>query len=159
MNNENANTNTPTPESVRIAGQSLVFYWQSARIPALIAATVNVILIISKLQPVYLWGINLLLVIGLCIWLKLEERLSFGSAVALSSVAGFFSGAIVAVFRLIWERKLFLVFNLITEPLLTAAGAFALAALVVAILRSRLFARRAAPPDGPDSRKGVNHRA
>jgi hypothetical protein len=161
MNELNSTPSSVSPETVRIAGQPLVFYWNAARLPALIVATIDAVLIIANLQNVYLWGVHLLLFIGLTIWLKLDGHFSFGSSVTLCATAGLLTGAGVAVFRLIWERKLYLVFNLITEPLLTAAGGFILASLIVAILQSRVFSRRksAQPAPAPQSRRGVNHHA
>lgn len=159
MDEQTPDNAKPTPDRVRIAGQTLGFYWNAARIPALIAAVVNMILIITDQPPIYLWGVYLVVFVGLAFWLRTKKILTFGSAVTLGACAGLFAGLLVAVFRLVWERKLFLVFNIITEPLLTAAGGFILSALAVSVVRPRPPSQSRTTERRPDIRKEVNRHA
>src|SRR3989338_10779616 len=125
MNGNQPNQNeTPTtrPLDPPLAGQPLSFYWRTARWPAVAASVVEIILVIAGQPNVYLWGVNLVVFIGLSIWLKTKGHLVFGRILAVNVLSGLLIGLIVAAFRLVWERKLYLIFNLVTEPLITAAG-------------------------------------
>lgn len=117
-----------------VAGQPLSFYWRSARWPALAASVVEIILAIAGQPSAYLWGVNLAVFIGLPLWLKSKQKLMFGRVLALNVLTGLLIGLIVAAFRLVWERKLYLIFNLITEPLVTAAGGLLIGALAFSVL-------------------------
>jgi len=155
--NESITENTePTPDKVRIAGQTLAFYWNTAKLPALIGAVLNIILIIANQPSIFLWGVYLVLFVYLAVWLRTRKMLTFGTAVTLGIVAGLMTGFIIACFRLLWEHHLYLIFNLITEPLLVAAGGVAFSALAVAGLGQRQEPKTATERR-PRIRKGVNH--
>ncbi len=132
MNGNQPNQNeTPSdrPLDPPVAGQPLSFYWRTARWPALAAGIVEIILVIAGQPNAYLWGVNLVFFIGLPVWLKSKQNLIFGRVLALNVLTGLLIGLLVAAFRLVWERQLYLIFNLVTEPLVTAAGGFLIGAL------------------------------
>ncbi|MFH0853424.1 MAG: hypothetical protein V1853_03390 [bacterium] len=131
------NQNQPRPEEVRVSGQPLGLYWRAMRLGVLIVTTLEIILIITDRPAVYLWTINMIFFLYLGWWLHSKKLITFGSAITMGMLSGFTIGIFVAIFRLAWERKAFLFFGLITEPLITAAGGLLLGALAFTIFKPK----------------------
>ncbi|USN53639.1 MAG: hypothetical protein H6760_00495 [Candidatus Nomurabacteria bacterium] len=134
---EQATSQNTSEQEVYVAGLRLSDYWRMARWPVAAATLVNAALLAAQQPWPYLWGINVLSFLGLAYWLQLKKRLTFGSASAMGIVAGLSLGFFVAIFRLVIERHAYLFFNLITEPLLTAAGGFLFSTLLYSLLHRK----------------------
>jgi len=134
---ENDNQDKSRPEEIVVSGQPLGLYWRAMRPGLLIVTALEIILIITNQPTAYLWTLNMIFFLYLGWWLRTKKLITFGSSVTMGMLSGFTIGMFLAIFRLAWERKAFLLFNLITEPLITAAGGFLLGALAFTIFKPK----------------------
>lgn len=109
-------------QEVVVAGVRLTGYWQMAKWPVAVATLANAALLAAGQPWAYLWAANVALFLSLSFWLHTKKLLNIGSASAMGIISGLALGFFVAIFRLVIEREAYLFFNLITEPLVTAAG-------------------------------------
>jgi len=102
-----------------LAGQTFNFYFRIFRWPLLITLLAEIALIIFDQKLVYLWFINLIFFVGLTLWIKYSYKVKLAHIVVLSGLSGFILGFLMALFKLVWTRKGYLIFNLISESFIT----------------------------------------
>jgi len=111
-----------------LGGETFNFYFHIFRWPLLFVLIGEIILIILRQKAVYLWFINLLFFAVLTLWLYYTYRVRMIHVIILGSLAGFILGFLIALFKLIFERKLYLFFNLISESVITLLFGFLISA-------------------------------
>ena len=113
-----------------LAGRPLNFYFKIVVWPAIILAVVEI-------AASFIWDINILvlnlfldilLFIGLSWYFIRTYQAKQIQVIILSVISGLIIGFLWAIFRLIWEHKFYLFFNLITEPLITALAGLLISA-------------------------------
>ena len=98
-----------------LAGQTFAYYFRLFRWPVLGVLIAEIVLIILDQGMVYLWFINLLLFVGLTLWIKKVYEGNFIQSLVLNGLAGLTLGFLIALFKLVWHHKVYLFFNIITE--------------------------------------------
>ncbi|MDZ7798715.1 MAG: hypothetical protein U5L76_03820 [Patescibacteria group bacterium] len=102
-----------------LAGQTFNFYFKIFRWPLLGVLLVEIVLIVLDQKLIYLWFVNLIFFVGLTLWIKYIYKVRLAHIVVLNGLSGFILGFLMALFKLIWTRKGYLIFNLITESFIT----------------------------------------
>ena len=126
------------PEEKRVAsdlaGQTVAYYFRLFRGPVLAVLAAQIVLVILDQKAIYLWFINLLLFIGLTVWLKKGYKGTLFQALILNGSAGLVLGFLLALFKLVWYRQVYLFFNLITETGITFLFGLLIAASTYIVL-------------------------
>lgn len=125
----------PRKEDAVISGWTLKRYFEIVRTPVTAVVIAEMVLLILTKQNAAVWLLHL----ALFVYFALRTPELTGSrAMTLGAAAGFFAGLGMAIFRLVYVREFYFVFNLIAEPVLTAA----LGAAFTAVVHNLLTARR-----------------
>lgn len=127
-----------------ISGWELRKYLALIRTPVFFVVLGEMVLLIALRVDAVIWLMHL----ALFVFLALRTRdLTFKRALMLGAVSGFFAGLGMAIFKLVFLRAFFYLFNLIAEPVLTAVLGAAFTAVV-----AQFFATRRKGIQGPSKK-------
>lgn len=127
------------PEEAVISGWTLTHYFHLVRMPVFVVVVAEMVLfILTALNPL-VWLLHIALFLYLLFTVK---DLTVQRAASLGAVAGFFAGLGIAIFRLVYERAAYFIFNLIAEPVITAICGALIAAVVLQTIKTRAEKRK-----------------
>ncbi len=113
-----------------LAGRELPFYFKFAFWPTLIAVVLQIASEFGATPAFFPWLVDAL-AIGYLAWaIQRREAGSMSQAITLGAIAGIIIGFFLALFKLVYYHLFFYLFNLFTEPVITALFGATLSAIV-----------------------------
>lgn len=119
-----------------LAGKDLSFYFKIIRIPVVLAIVIEILAHFTANTFYLIWLVNFIVFVYISWYLIKKHQAPFFQIVVASTMAGIIIGVCVALFKLIWFRHFYLIFNLITEPMITAIVGIGISALTFLIIKN-----------------------
>ena len=113
------NEDNLTLGKVFLGSKPLGFYFALIKFPIIFVVVVEIVYFLSQKSFNYVWIFDLVAFGYVAAILAKKHRLGYKEIVIGGGFTGLFIGLFVAVFKLIYFRKLFYFFNLISEPAIT----------------------------------------
>ena len=102
-----------------VGGKNFDYYLGVIILPIIVVVVAEIFLIIYEASIYFFWIINIISFVYIAWAIYLRRKDSFTEAGTAAVMMGVIIGFLVAVFKLIYFHKVYLIFNLIAEPVRT----------------------------------------
>ncbi|MFH1598563.1 MAG: hypothetical protein ABIB97_05910 [Patescibacteria group bacterium] len=127
-----------------VGGKNFDYYLGIILLPIIVVTIAEAVMIVFEVKVYFFWIINVVsfIYVGWAIYLR--RRDSFTEAGTAAAMMGVLIGLLIAIFKIIYFRKVYLIFNLIAEPVRTGI----LGLVVVWLLHLILSLTKSQPASG-----------
>lgn len=123
-------------KKISLGNRKLEFYFDIIKYPVVFAIVINVVYFFIRKSLDVMWVFDVMAFAYIAVFI-LKKRLGGRQEVFIAcGISGLFIGFFMALFKLVYFRKFYLIFNLISEPFLTfIVGGFIGFAVAYAVLK------------------------
>jgi len=117
-----------------VGGKNFDYYLGIIILPILVISIAEIVMVIYEVPIYFFWAINIITFLYIAWAIYLRRHDSFTEAGTAAVMLGVVVGLFLAIFRIIYFHKVYLVFNLIAEPIRTGILGLAIVWLIHLII-------------------------